>query len=191
MSTFPASAVPATGVLVVDDNPVNLMLMSALLEVRGIVPWLAADGAEALALACELHFDLILMDLQMPILDGLDASAAIRRFEAETSRQAVPVLAYTSMSPGARLLAAHGFSGSLPKPCSDQELEDCLLRWCPAYRPAPYTMADASPLLEQPVPAFAPLRGWFQDARDWFAPPPRHPQPLMARDASDAARARL
>ena len=191
MSVFPASAMPATNVLVVDDNPVNLMFMSALLEVRGIVPWLAADGAEALALACELHFDLILMDLQMPILDGLDASAAIRRFEAETARPAVPVLAYTSLSPGAHLLKAHGINGSLPKPCSDQELEDCLVRWCPAYRPAVDTMADARALLERPVPAFAPLRGWFRDARDWFAPPPRRPQPLMARDASEAARARI
>jgi len=66
-------------VLVVDDKPVNLMVMPALLESRGLVPVLAADGAEAVTLACELHFALILMDLQMPILDGLRTTSAIRR----------------------------------------------------------------------------------------------------------------
>jgi CheY-like chemotaxis protein len=124
-------------VLVVDDNPVNLAVISALLEWRGMLPLLALDGDEAVALACELHFDLILMDLQMPILDGLGATSAIRRFEADMSRPAVPVIAYSSMSPGAGLLAMHGINGCLSKPCEDQELEDCLVRWCPTYRPTP------------------------------------------------------
>lgn len=124
-------------VLLVDDNPANLMLMSALLESRGLVPTLAADGAEAVALACELPFDLVLMDLQMPILDGLGATAAIRRFEAAESRLATPVLAFSSACPGARVLERHGLNGSLAKPCDDQELEDCLVQWCPRYRPSP------------------------------------------------------
>lgn len=124
-------------VLVVDDNPVNLMLISAQMKLRGLVPLQAADGAEAVALACELQFDLILMDLQMPVLDGWEATAAIRRFESARSRPAVPVVAYSSNTPGASALAAHGLNGSLAKPCGDQELEDCLLRWCLAYRVAP------------------------------------------------------
>lgn len=124
-------------VLVVDDNPVNLMLVSALLESRGLVPVLAADGAEAVALACELHFDLVLMDLQMPILDGLKATSAIRQFERTVSRPAVPVVAYSSTTPGAGVLAMHGLNGSLDKPCEDQDLDDCLVRWCPTYRSAP------------------------------------------------------
>ena len=126
-----------TGVLrllVVDDSPVNLMLMSAMLESRGMAPLLAADGAEAVALACELHFDLILMDLQMPILDGLGATAAIRRFEGDRSRPPVPVIAYSNAPPAREVLAAHGLNGSLSKPCDEQALEACLLQWCPAYR---------------------------------------------------------
>ena len=123
-------------VLVVDDNPANLMVMSAQLAARGLVPLLAADGEQAVELACERHFDLILMDLQMPILDGLDATSAIRRFEALHSRPAVPVVAYSGLCVGAGLLAANGLNGSLAKPCEDQDLEDCLVRWCPAYRPA-------------------------------------------------------
>lgn len=124
----------AVRVLVVDDNPVNLMLISALMEPRGLVPVLAADGAEAVALACELDFDLILMDLQMPILDGLAAASAIRRFERAVARPAVPLVAYSNTSPDAGVLARHGMNGSLSKPCDDHALEDCLRRWCPGYR---------------------------------------------------------
>lgn len=124
-------------VLVVDDNPLNLMLISALLEARGLVPVLAADGAEAVALSSELDFDLILMDLQMPILDGLGATSAIRHFERTSMRPAVPILAYSSTFPSAAVLASCGMSGSLAKPCEDQDLEECLVRWCPAYRAAP------------------------------------------------------
>lgn len=124
-----------TCVLVVDDNPVNLLVMSAMLASRGLSPLLAADGAEAVALASELHIDLVLMDLHMPILDGLDATAAIRRFEATASRTAVPVLAYSSTSLASDTLALHGMDGCLSKPCEDQEREACLVRWCPGYRP--------------------------------------------------------
>lgn len=124
----------AVRVLVVDDNPVNLSVMSAQLEARGLETLLAADGTEAVTLACEWHFDLILMDLQMPILDGIEATAAIRRFEGSRSRPAVPVVAYTSTRLRPSLLATHGMNGVLPKPCDDQDLEDCLVQWCPAYR---------------------------------------------------------
>ncbi len=121
--------------LVVDDEPESLRLISALLEPRGLLPLLAADGAEAVALACEMHFDLILIDLQMPILDGLSATVAIRRFETRCARPAVPVVAYSSANLGDGLLADHGMNGRLTKPCDDQDLEDCLVRWCPTYRP--------------------------------------------------------
>ena len=123
--------------LAVDDNPANLAVISALLDSRGLVTVLAQDGAEAVALACETDFDLILMDLQMPVLDGLSAAAAIRRCEKADSRPAVPVVAYSSMPPSAGVLAACGIDGSLAKPCDDQELEDCLVQWCPHYRPTP------------------------------------------------------
>ena len=129
-----ASGNRSVRILVVDDNPVNLMVISAQLEARGLEPVLAADGAEASALACELHFDLILMDLQMPILDGVGATLAIRRFEISNSRPTVPVIAYSSSCAVSRELAAYGFSGSLTKPCADHDLEDCLVQWCPTYR---------------------------------------------------------
>lgn len=125
----------ALRVLVVDDNPVNQMMLTALLAHRGLVPALAADGAQAVALVRESPFDLILMDLQMPVLDGLGATTAIRGLEDAGSWPAVPVVAYSSTTPAASVLAMHGLNGSLAKPCGDEELEACLLRWCPGYQP--------------------------------------------------------
>lgn len=119
-------------VLVVDDEPVNLMMISAQMEALGLSPLLVADGAEAVALACELHFDLILMDLNMPDLDGLQATAAIRQFEASHRQAAVPVVAYSSRALSAGELQANGLNGSLPKPCPAWALDDCLRQWCPS-----------------------------------------------------------
>jgi CheY-like chemotaxis protein len=132
----------ALKVLVVDDNPVHLMTMSALMASKGVPAMLACDGAEAVALVCRMRFDLVLMDIQMPVLNGLDATAAIRRFEHSFSRPTVPVIAFSSLSPHARDLAIHGLDGSLAKPCDDLDLENCLVRWCPAYLPLPASAAQ-------------------------------------------------
>ena len=133
----PTLQAPADGgadgrcVMVVDDNPVNLMLASEMLLSFGLSPMLAADGAEAVALACEVRLDLILMDMQMPVLDGIAATRQIRRLEREHRRSRVPVVAYTSTAPTLRLLQDAGIDDVLDKPCNRAELQACLECWCP------------------------------------------------------------
>lgn len=119
-------------VLVVDDHLEQRLMLEALLYRWSIAPVQAADGAEAVALACGQHFDLILMDLQMPVLDGLDATAQIRGFEHRNGHPRAPIIAYSSSTLGDQwqLLRACGFDESLDKPCSSRSLEDCLRRWC-------------------------------------------------------------
>jgi CheY-like chemotaxis protein len=79
-SAFRAGQAPSElHVLVVDDNPSNLADACELLSRWGITPIVATDGAEAVAVARECELDLILMDLQMPVLDGLQASREICR----------------------------------------------------------------------------------------------------------------
>ena len=119
-------------VLVVDDNPVNLMIASEMLSAWGITPQLAADGAEAVAVATELQFDLILMDLQMPVLDGLSAARQIRNLRCEPAGTRVTIVAYTSTSPSQSQLRASGIDGVLAKPCDMNALHDCLTQWCPS-----------------------------------------------------------
>lgn len=119
-------------ILVVDDCPIDQLLVAAMLWRWGITPLVAADGAEAVALACGQDFDLILMDLQMPVLDGLTATRQLRRFELEHACPRAPVVAYTSSMFGVDepLLRACGIDASLEKPCNTRSLEACLTRWC-------------------------------------------------------------
>ena len=119
-------------VLVVDDDPFNLMVASQRLSLMGIKPLVGADGAEAVALACALQLDLILMDLQMPVLDGFAATAQIRRFERECSRRRVPVVAHTSTLDGGDLsrLRDSGFDAVLEKPAGAHAMRECVMRWC-------------------------------------------------------------
>ncbi|MES2099431.1 MAG: response regulator [Pseudomonadota bacterium] len=119
-------------VLVADDHPENRLIVEALLYRWRIKPVQAADGAEAVALACGQHFDLILMDLQMPVLDGLTATLQIRRFEHGHGHPRAPIVAYTSSTLGDDwpILRACGFDESLEKPCGLESLATCLQRWC-------------------------------------------------------------
>ena len=117
-------------VLVVDDDPADLECACALLEGCGASAQAAVDGVQGVALARVHDFDLILMDLQMPVLDGLAATMQIRAREKARSRPRAPVLAYTAVALGDDLLRSCGIDGVLVKPCSVDALGECLRRWC-------------------------------------------------------------
>lgn len=120
--------------LVVDDYPVNQMVVEAIVARWGIDPALAGDGEQAVHMAHFSAFDLVLMDLVMPVLDGVAATRRIRSFgrDSKTSSK-VPIVAYSSLDLGRdrALLQKVGLSDVLPKPCSAQSLEACLDQWCP------------------------------------------------------------
>jgi CheY-like chemotaxis protein len=125
-----ADRAPGITVLLVDDEPVNLMVVEEMLSLWGIDVVLAGDGAEAVALACEQPMDLILMDLQMPVLDGIGATRQIRRFEREQALARVPVVAYTTSTVHRSALRDIGIDDILDKPCGRPALLQCLQRWC-------------------------------------------------------------
>jgi signal transduction histidine kinase/ActR/RegA family two-component response regulator len=83
-------------VLAAEDNPVNQLVLKTLLHQAGIHPHLVGDGVAALAAWETGDWDLILMDMQMPIMDGLDATRAIRAREAITGRARTPIIALTA-----------------------------------------------------------------------------------------------
>ena len=141
VASTPTDSAPR--VLVVDDNPIHRMLASEMLALWGIEPLLAVDGQEAVTFACEIPLALILMDIRMPVLDGLAATRQIRRFELERSRPRVPIVAYTSDAFGTPRLRLQdfGIDALLAKPCAANELHECLLRWCPAAA-VPAAVAD-------------------------------------------------
>lgn len=108
----------ALRILVADDVPQNLELLRLLLERQGHSLVMAADGSEAVALARAGHFDVILMDVQMPGMDGLQATEAIRRDEVRLERPRTPVIALTASVLDADRRAARtaGMDGFSSKP---------------------------------------------------------------------------
>ena len=117
-----------TRVLLVDDEPINRDVASFMLEDVGLIVDTAADGVEAVERAAAERYALILMDMQMPRLDGLGATAAIR---AQPSGAQVPILAMTANAfaeDRARCLAA-GMNDFITKPVEPAVLYRALLYW--------------------------------------------------------------
>jgi len=141
-------------VLVADDSPANRMVAFELLSRMGIKALLAADGAEAVTLAGEVPLSLILMDLQMPVLDGCAATWEIRQFEHEHALKRVPVVAYTSRDLPAdpNLLREIGFDAVLPKLGDAQAFRDCVMHWC-AQIGTPVRAGDTVPASREPSSA--------------------------------------
>jgi signal transduction histidine kinase/DNA-binding response OmpR family regulator len=121
--------VPTSGlnILLAEDNLVNQMLMVRLLQKRGHRVTVAANGKIALEMMEREPFDLILMDVQMPELDGLATAQEIRRREQLGGRH-VPIVALTAhaMSGDRERCLAAGMEGYLTKPINTKELEDTL-----------------------------------------------------------------
>jgi PAS domain S-box-containing protein len=119
-------------ILVADDNETNQMVAVQLLRRLGYHAEVAANGAEAFAAFRTLPFNLILMDCQMPQMDGYEATKAIREAERGTERH-IPIIAATAnamLGDREKCLAA-GMDDYLPKPVKMEELKTMLERWIP------------------------------------------------------------
>jgi PAS domain S-box-containing protein len=115
-------------VLLAEDEPVNREVSRGLIEDVGLVVDLAEDGAEAVALAQSGRYDLILMDMQMPNLNGIDATRAIR---ADSLNTATPILAMTAnaFDEDRQACLDAGMDDHIAKPVDPDRLFETLLRW--------------------------------------------------------------
>jgi CheY-like chemotaxis protein/HPt (histidine-containing phosphotransfer) domain-containing protein len=132
-------------VLLAEDNPVNQELARAMLQKLGLTVAIAQHGEEALALAAAQAFDAILMDCQMPVMDGYQATALLRAREGQGGHH-LPVIALTAnaMEGDRNQCLAAGMDDYLAKPYTTAQLEATLQRWLPT-RPAPAADAAAPP----------------------------------------------
>ncbi len=129
-------------ILLVEDNAVNREVLQAMLATLGGKAMIARDGVEAVAAAAEERFDLILMDCQMPRMDGFEATRRIRALETRaragegdavgpegTSRVPIVALTASAMSGDADRCLAAGMDDYLSKPFTKRQLVDLLRRW--------------------------------------------------------------
>jgi len=108
----------AIRVLAAEDNSVNQLVLKTLLHQLGITPVVVDNGRAALEAWEAEEWDVVLMDIQMPILDGAAATAEIRRRERETGRRRTPIIALTAdaMAHQADQYLAAGMDGHVSKP---------------------------------------------------------------------------
>jgi signal transduction histidine kinase/CheY-like chemotaxis protein len=125
-------------ILLAEDNPVNQRLASRLLEKRGHSVVVAGNGRGALEALEKEYFDLVFMDVQMPVMDGFEATAAIRKKEGDSGIH-LPVVALTAhaMKGDREKCLAGGMDGYLTKPIQPQELDELLQSYIARRAEAP------------------------------------------------------
>jgi signal transduction histidine kinase/AmiR/NasT family two-component response regulator len=112
-------------VLAAEDNTVNQLVLKTLLAQIGIEPTIVENGALAVEAWATCDFDLILMDIQMPQMDGMEATRAIRAEEAKTGRRRIPIIALTAnaMAHQVAEYAGAGIDAHIPKPLDVRALK--------------------------------------------------------------------
>lgn len=120
---------PAKRILVVEDNLINQKVAVRMLAILGYAADIAENGADALQLIQQKHYDAILMDLQMPVMGGMEATLAIRRLGGVFRR--IPIIAVTAnaLDNEQQKCLAAGMNDFLTKPIDRQKFASALERW--------------------------------------------------------------
>jgi two-component system sensor histidine kinase/response regulator len=126
----PDRSVANAHVLLVEDNPINREVASELLHAIGLQVDVAENGRQALECHARTRYDLILMDMQMPVLDGVEATRAIR---ARPDGGSIPIIAMTAnaFDDDRQRCFAAGMNDFIAKPVDPAQLQDTLLKWLP------------------------------------------------------------
>ncbi|QSA97918.1 response regulator [Methylococcus sp. EFPC2] len=159
----------ALRILVAEDNPVNQRLVRVLLEDRGHIVTMANNGQDALRLLAQNDFDAVLMDVQMPVMDGLQATEALREHEREYGGEHIYVVAMTAhalQGDKERCLEA-GMDAYISKPLRETELLATVERWhsaSPATERGDTGMAETAPFdLTEALQRVRGRRGLLKD----------------------------
>ena len=144
----PAGVVqPGGRVLVAEDNPVNREVILELLGDLSLEVVAVQNGSEAVQACRDERFDVVLMDVQMPVMDGLAATRAIRTLE---SCSTLPIVALTAnaFNEDRKACSEAGMDDFLSKPVEPELLAEVLARWMPAAGTAKETVAAAAPVAD-------------------------------------------
>jgi signal transduction histidine kinase/CheY-like chemotaxis protein len=124
----PAADARALRVLAAEDNPTNQIVLRTIMQIFGVELVIVDNGQMALEAWREREFDVILMDIQMPVMDGITAARAIRAAEGETARRRTPILAVSAnaMNHQVQEYLAVGMDGHVSKPIELPKLQAAL-----------------------------------------------------------------
>lgn len=144
---------PNTSVLLVEDDKVNHIVMGKILEKMQVDVTFAEHGEEAIAKYSEVPFDLIFMDIQMPVMDGITATKQIRKIEQEKGKEKVPIVALTAyaLEGDEAIFMSSGMDGYISKPVHHQTLVRTLRRFTKKYRDVP----EATQLIDDRIKSFS------------------------------------
>jgi PAS domain S-box-containing protein len=137
-SVGPAKLTPAAEdglrILLAEDNPINMMLIRELLRRRGHSVVEVTNGTDAVKAMVDGTYDLLLTDIHMPGMDGIEAARAIRAGEQQSGRPRTPIVALTAdaLEDGKRACQEAGMDGFLTKPVDPSELEEMFLMLFPS-----------------------------------------------------------
>ena len=184
---------PLTGhVLVVEDNPVNRTVAMRVVSLIGVSVEVAEHGKEALDKLATTKFDLVLMDCQMPVMDGYTATRTQRTLEEEYKMPRIPIIAMTAnaMVGDREKCLASGMDDYLTKPLNRGLLEQTMRKWMPANAKsrAEFVPQDLRPAAE---PTISPQQGNEYSALASIPTPAAHAQATSLEDEllADLARA--
>lgn len=134
-------------VLLAEDHPVNQDMMCEMLRIMGLSVTAVDNGEQAVEVLLQEHFDLVLMDCQMPVMDGFEATVEIRRRQTELNTpMRTPIIALTAnaMKGDRDRCLASGMDDYLTKPVDTRELQASLRRWLPEGASSDRTMDVSS-----------------------------------------------
>ena len=112
-------------VLIVDDNNINVFLLKHILEAKGLFPSVAVNGKEAVDQVGAGDFDIVLMDLQMPVMDGYEAMKYIRKNDAISQPRIVAVTAFVA-DESREMAFSSGADAFVSKPIDQEELHQAM-----------------------------------------------------------------
>jgi PAS domain S-box-containing protein len=118
-------------VLIAEDNSTNREVALGMLKKLGVRADVVADGAEALNVLESIPYDLVLMDMRMPVMDGIEATRHIRDSRSAVLNHDIPIIALTAnaMQSDREACLAAGMNDFLPKPIRKNELRETLIKW--------------------------------------------------------------
>ncbi|CAK0781784.1 two-component system, sensor histidine kinase and response regulator [Gammaproteobacteria bacterium] len=152
-------------ILLVEDNEINQQVAMEFLQLMGLQVTIAGNGHQAIMALQQQSFDLVLMDLQMPEMDGFEATRLIR---GEAAWRELPIIAMTAaaMSQDRERCLAAGMNEHVPKPIDPHQLTNVLLTWLPHQKPSDdlttlenLKNTESSPLFPEELPGFDLNRG--------------------------------